>query len=252
MALLREIKNLIAFLTIIPVGMDQNCLVDAASNMHFFPLIGAFIGLLAGIFAWLLLNFFDALIVGTLTLGLTLLITGLHHADGLLDFGDGLMYQGSAEEKIKIMRDQQTGVGGFALGMVTFLTTALCIAKLSQNIIIQSLVICEASAKLAMVIIARLGKSANKGMNTPFIEAMHGKNRNCRLAAALLITLGLALALMRLAGVAVVSASIVSALIIVKISGRHFNGVTGDVFGACNELARLSSLLAIVVVVGWV
>lgn len=247
MALLREIKNLMAFLTIIPVGMDQNCLVDAAKNMHFFPLIGAFIGLLAGVFAWLLLNFLDALIVGILTLGLILLITGLHHADGLLDFGDGLMYQGSAEEKIKIMRDQQTGVGGFALGMITFLTTALCIAKLNQSIAVQGLVACEASAKLAMVIMARLGKSAQKGMNTLFIDAMHGKNRNIRLIAALLLTFSLASALMRLAGLAAASASIVTALIIVKISERHFNGVTGDVFGACNELARLSSLLAIVV-----
>lgn len=251
MALLREIKNLIAFLTIIPVGMDQNCLVDAANNVHFFPLIGALIGLLAGVFAWLLLNFFDALIVGILTLGLIFLITGLHHADGLLDFGDGLMYQGSAEEKIKVMRDQQTGVGGFALGMVTFLTTSLCIAKLSQNIVIQTLVTCEASAKLAMVIMARLGKSAHEGINTNFINAMHGKNRNGRLLVALLITFGLALVLMRLMGLAAVSASIVAALIIVKISERHFMGVTGDVFGACNELARLSSLLTVVVVAGW-
>ena len=50
--MLKEIKNLIAFLTIIPVGMDQNCLTDAAKYMPLFPLVGAFIGLLAGVFAW--------------------------------------------------------------------------------------------------------------------------------------------------------------------------------------------------------
>lgn len=251
MGLLREIRNLIAFLTIIPVGMDQKCLTDAANNMHFFPIIGAFIGLLAGISAWLLLKIFDTLIVGILTLGLILLITGLHHADGLLDFGDGLMYQGSAEEKIKVMRDQQTGVGGFALGTVTFLTETFCMAKLNHNIVIQSLVTCEASAKLAMVIAARLGKSAHKGMNTPFIEAMHGKNGNNRLIVALLITFGLASILMHLTGMAIMAASMLAALIIVKVSERHFNGITGDVFGACNELARLSSLLATVVMMGW-
>jgi len=250
--LIREIRNLIAFLTIIPVGMDENCLVDAANNMHFFPLIGAFIGLITGVFAWMLLKFFDALLVGILTLGLTSLVTGLHHADGLLDFGDGLMYQGSAEEKIKIMHDRQTGVGGFALGTITFLTTAFCIAKFNQSVVVQTLITCEASAKLAMVIVAWLGKSAHKGMNTYFINAMHDKNGNSRLTVALLITFSLASALMRLTGLVAVSASIVTALIITKISERHFNGVTGDVFGASNELARLCSLLMSAVMVQWV
>lgn len=251
MALLKEIKNLIAFLTMIPVGMDQDCLSDAANYMFLFPLIGVFIGLMAGIFAWSLLNFLDALTVGILTTGFILLITGLHHADGLLDFGDGLMYQGSPEEKIKIMHDQETGVGGFALGLVTFLTTAFCIAKLN-GIVIQSLVVCEASAKLAMVIMAWLGRSAHEGMNTYFVNAMHAAHRNIRLIAALSITFGIALLLMGMRGLITVIASIIAALVVVGVSNRHFKGLTGDVFGAGNELARLSSLLTIVAVVKWV
>jgi adenosylcobinamide-GDP ribazoletransferase len=247
----KQIKNLIAFLTIIPVGMDQECLTDAANYMFLFPLVGAFIGLLAGLFAWILLSILDALIVGVLTLGFILLITGLHHADGLLDFGDGLMYRGSPDEKIKIMHDQQTGVGGFGLGLVTFLTTAFCIAKLNRNFVIQSLVVCEASAKLAMILIAWLGESAHEGMNTYFVNAMHDRHRNIRLIAALSITFGVALPLMDMVGFIAVIASIVMALIVVEVSNRHFRGVTGDVFGAGNELARLSSLLAIVEAVRW-
>jgi adenosylcobinamide-GDP ribazoletransferase len=246
--MLREIKNLIAFLTIIPVGMDQNCIVDAAKIMYLFPLVGAFVGLLAGLFARLLCLFFEPLLVGALTLGFILLVTGLHHADGLLDFGDGLMYHGSAEEKIKIMRDQQTGVGGFALGFVTFTATALCIARLNQSIIIQGLITSETSAKLAMVIMAWLGKSAHEGMNKHFIQAMHGKRHNLRLAAALSITLCVVLPLMHFSGFAAVVTSIITALIITKVSNKHFNGLTGDVFGAGNEIARLSSLLTILVV----
>jgi len=49
------------------------------------------------------------------------------------------------------MHDQQTGVGGFTLGLVTFLITAICIAKLNQSFVIQSLIMSEASAKLTMV-----------------------------------------------------------------------------------------------------
>lgn len=250
--MLKEIKNLITFLTIIPIGMDPDCLTDAANYMYLFPLIGAFIGLLAGIFAWLLLNILDASIVGILTLGVILLITGLHHTDGLLDFGDGLMYQGPADKKIEIMHDQQTGAGGLALGLVTMLTTAFCIARLNQNLIVQSLITSETSAKLAMVVMARVGKSAHTGMNTYFINAMHGQHRNIRLLAALLIALGIALSLLSVVGFTVVIAGLAVALVLTAISNRHFKGVTGDVFGATNELTRLASLIAILVVIKWV
>lgn len=248
----REIKSLISFLTIIPVGMDQNTIIYAAKSIHLFPLIGAFIGLSAGALGWLLRHLFDPLLTGILTVGFLLLITGLHHADGLFDFGDGLMHKGSAEEKIRVMRDPHTGVGGFAIGLMVFLATIICIANLDQNLIIQSLVASEASAKLAMVIIARLGRSAQDGMNRFFIHAMHDRYWVIRLITALSIALCMALLLMRIImGLMVVIAGIVTASIIVKISERHFGGVTGDIFGAGNELARLSSLLAILVVAKW-
>jgi len=250
--MLKEIKNLIAFLTIIPVGMDSDCLTDAANYMYLFPVVGAFIGLLAGIFGWLLLNILDSLVVGILTLGFILLLTGLHHTDGLLDFGDGLMYQGLPEKKIEIMHDQQTGAGGLALGLVTILTTAFCIAQLTQNLIIQSLIICEASARLAMVLMAWVGKSAHEGMNTYFVNAMHSQYRNIRLMIALFIAFSIALSLLSIEGFIAIIAGLIVALVIVGISNRHFKGVTGDVFGAGNELARLSSLIAILVVVRWV
>ena len=250
--MLKEIKNLIAFLTIIPVSMDSDCLTDAANYMYLFPLVGVFIGLLAGILAWLLLNILAASIVGILTLGFILLITGLHHTDGLLDFGDGIMYQGPAEKKIEIMHDQQTGAGGLTLGLVTILTTTFCIAQLNQNFIIQSLIVSEVSAKLAMVVMAWVGRSAHKGMNTYFVNAMHGQYRNLRLMVAFFIAFSIALSLLSLVGFTAMMTGLAVALVTVGISNRHFKGVTGDVFGAGNELARLSSLIAILVVVRWV
>jgi len=249
--MIKELKNLIAFLTIIPVGMDPDFLVDAASYMYLFPVVGALIGLLVGLFAWLLFHVLSALIVGVLTLGFILLITGLHHTDGLLDFGDGVMYQGSPEKKIKIMHDQQTGAGGLALGLVTMLTTALCIAGLSMSLIIQSLIVSEVSAKLAMMIGAWVGKSAHEGMNTYFVNAMHGRYRNLRLITALTISFGIAVPLLWITGFAALITGLVTALIMVWVSNRHFRGVTGDVMGAMNELARMASLIMILAVVRW-
>jgi adenosylcobinamide-GDP ribazoletransferase len=250
--MLKEIKNLFSFLTTIPVSMDEDMLTDAAKSMFLFPLIGAFIGLLAGLFGWVTSQVLPSLVVGALVLGFLLLITGLHHTDGLLDFGDGVMAHGSPERKIEIMHDQLTGAGGLSLGIMTFLITAFSIAELDAGIIIQGLVVVEVSAKLSMVIGAWAGKAVHQGMSSSFLEAMHGKKGTARLIVALAISFGIAVPLLWLAGVVVVLAAIMTGLIMVGISHWHFKGVTGDVLGATNELTRMVSLITLLAVIVWV
>ena len=249
--MLKEVKNLLSFLTIIPLSMDKDCLTDAAKGMFLFPLVGAFIGLLAGLFGWVTSQFLPSLVVGALVLGLLLLITGLHHTDGLLDFGDGVMAQGSAERKIEIMHDQLTGAGGLSLGIITFLITAFSIAELNKGIIVQGIVVVEVSAKLSMVIGAWAGKAAHQGMSSSFLEAMHGKKGAARLIAALIISFGIAVPLLWLTGVVTLLAAILASLIMVGISHRHFKAVTGDVLGATNELTRMVSLITLLAAIRW-
>jgi adenosylcobinamide-GDP ribazoletransferase len=249
--LLKEIKNLFSFLTIIPVSMDKDLLTDCARAMFVFPLMGAFTGLLAGVFGWAISQFLPSLVVGALVLGVLLLITGLHHTDGLLDFGDGVMAHGSPERKIEIMHDQLTGAGGLCLGIMTYLITALCIAELDASVIIQSIVTVEVSAKLSMVIGAWAGKAVHEGMASSFLKAMHGWKGTARLVVALAIALGIALPLLWFAGAVTVLATVVASLVIVGISHRHFRGVTGDVLGASNELTRMVSLIVLIAVLGW-
>jgi len=251
--MLKELKNLFAFLTVLPLRMDMDCLVDSARFMFVFPLVGAFIGLLAGVFGWVASLFLPALVVGALALGLLLLLTGLHHTDGLLDFGDAVMYHGTAERKIEIMHDQLTGAGALGLGIMTYLVTALSIAELNAGFLIQGLIIVELSAKLSMVVGAWAGKAVHKGMNSTFLDAMHGKGGNARLAAALAVSFAVAVPLLWftnfMAGFMVVLSAVLTGLVMVAISHRHFKGVTGDVLGATNELTRMVALIVLLAMV---
>ncbi|MEM2099254.1 MAG: adenosylcobinamide-GDP ribazoletransferase [Candidatus Bathyarchaeia archaeon] len=250
--MLKEIKNLFSFLTSIPVAMDKDCLVDCARCMFLFPLVGAFVGLLAGLFAWVISWFLPSLVVGTLALAMLLLITGLHHMDGLLDFGDGVMAHGSAERKIEIMHDQFTGAGGLTLGIVTLLVTAFAIAELDAAVLVQSLVVAEALAKFAMVVATWAGKAGHKGMNSPFMDAMHGKGGSARLVVAFAFSFVVAVSLLWLAGLVCVFSAVIAGLVLVGVAHRHFNCVTGDVLGATNELVRMVVLVVLLAVIGWV
>jgi adenosylcobinamide-GDP ribazoletransferase len=89
-------------------------------------------------------------------------------------------------------------------------------------------------------------------MSTPFMEAMHGKNGNARLIAALAISFAVVIPLLWLAGILTVLMAIIASLVMVAIAHRHFKGVTGDVLGATNELTRMVSLIVLLAVIRWV
>ncbi len=245
----KEIKNLLAFLTVLPLRMDMDCLADSAKLMFLFPLVGALIGLLAGVFGWAASLILPGLVAGALALGLLLLLTGLHHTDGLLDFGDAVMYHGTAERKIEIMHDQFTGAGAIGLGVMTYLVTALAFGELGRTIsigsfavplIIPALVVIELSAKLSMVVGTWAGKAVHEGMNSPFMEIMHGRHGDAYLATALGLSVVVAFPLLWFAGLTTVLAAVFTGLVMVWVARRHFGGVTGDVLGATNELARMT------------
>jgi adenosylcobinamide-GDP ribazoletransferase len=247
LSLLSGLKNSLAFLTVIPVGMDEDGVDQAAKYMFSFPLLAAIIGFTAGAVAWLLHALLPSLVVGMLVLAFILLMTGAHHTDGLLDFGDAVMFRGSSEKKMQVMHDQNTGAGGLSLGILILLTTAFCVASLAPSVVIAAMTASEASAKFAMVFQACKGRSAEKGLNTPFVDAMHGKRGGARMAIALCLQLAISLVALRLVGVIVTVAALLSAAAMLMISNSQFKGITGDVMGATNEVTRLVSLLVILV-----
>jgi len=234
--------------------MDMDCLADSAKFMFLFPMVGGLIGLLAGVFGWAAAQILPGLVVGGLALGVLLLLTGLHHTDGLLDFGDAVMFHGTAERKIEIMHDQLTGAGALGLGIITYLVTAFAFAELRSGVLIQALVVIELSAKLSMVVGAWAGNAVHKGMSSTFLEAMHDKGGNARLAAALAISFGVAAPLLwfsglGLSGFVTVLAAVLAGLVMVAISHRHFKGVTGDVLGATNELTRMVAVVVLLAMI---
>jgi len=241
--------------------MDKNLLTDCAKHMWAFPLIGALLGLLAALFGWVTIQFLPSLVVGALSLALLLLLTGLHHTDGLLDFGDGVMVHGNAEKKIAVMHDQLTGAGAIGLTLMTYLVTAFAFAEFGRGIAIAGfyvplfvpgLIIVELCAKLSMVMVARIGKAVHQGMNSSFLEIMHSTGGNWRLIVAIVITFGITLPLMGWRGLFVVAAALLTGLVMVGVAHRNFNGVTGDVFGATNELTRMVCAVVLLAVIAWV
>jgi len=216
--------------------------------MHLFPVVGAGLGLCIGLLAKALLVFIpEDLIAATMTVALLYLVSGLHHIDGLLDFGDGLMLRGTPEEKIAAMRDKTTGAGGFGLGLMNTLLLIACLSATGADRIVPVMVVSELSAKLAMVAGAAAGKPAPDGIGAIFIRALRGRRGKSLLVVDVLFSAIIGILTLGMIGLLGVASALCASTVIVRLSHHCFGCVTGDVLGATNELARTCSLLFLVI-----
>src|SRR5208283_5104771 len=73
---IKTFRDLLSFLTIIPVGGKEDFIFTTAEHMYLFPIIGAFIGILAGAYflaASIIVHFFLGLVNTIVTLPVDLL-----------------------------------------------------------------------------------------------------------------------------------------------------------------------------------
>jgi len=239
--MLKEICSVFSFLTIFP-SSNAN-LETIAKYMYLFPIVGIVIGLLVGSFGFGLSFFLDPLLVSLLVVASIAIITGIHHADGLADFADGLMVKGSKDRKLKAMKDLSTGSAGI-VGIVLYLVGLIVTISLTSGFdLFRAILISEILAKFSMVLMASLGNSASLGSNSPFVKIMKDKKK---LAAAFIIMLIPVIVIGETTGLLMLGVTVTLTLFLLAISTRSFGGITGDVLGATNELTRLASLMVFV------
>lgn len=232
----------ISFLTIIPVPRSINTdLSIVAKNMHMFPIIGALIGLIVGMFSFAISPYLTSYLVGLLVTIATLLITGMHHADALADFADGLMAKGARELKRRIMSEPALGTAGTLSLIIYVVGLIIAIATFNSALkLLFSFISAEIIAKYVMVIIAAKSTPAWEGFSSPFTIAMKDKSK---IAFATIFTVASIIILTGFMGLIAIAVALILALIIRNVSYRSFGGITGDAFGASNEIARLSSII---------
>ena len=238
----KEIGSVFSFLTIFPSSTTS--LETIAKYMYVFPIVGIVIGILVGGFGFGLSLFLDdALLVSLLVVTSIAIITGIHHADGLADFADGLMVKGSKDKKLKAMKDVSTGSAGIVGIVLYFVGLIITISLTSGFDLFKAILISEILAKFSMVLMASLGKSASLGSNSPFIETM--KDRKKLLLAFIIMIIPVVI-FGETTGLVMLGITIAMTLFLLALSTRSFGGITGDVLGTSNELTRLASLMVFV------
>jgi len=138
------------------------------------------------------------------------------------------------------MREPSAGSAGVAALVLYLAGTVIALSMIGGYGLFRAIIVSEVIAKYVMVLQAHRGIAAWEGIGSPFTMEMKNKTK---FLAASAITVPIAYFVGGLAGLYALGAAVVIAFILLKVANRSFGGVSGDVFGASNEITRLSSLI---------
>jgi adenosylcobinamide-GDP ribazoletransferase len=244
--LLRDLKVALLFLTRLPVRVDGAVTMrDLAAAVYAFPLVGAVVGLLAGLAytaaGWLGLPPLPSALIAIATMILT---TGALHEDGLADTADGLGAGADRQRALAIMAD--SGIGSFgALALIfSVLARLIVLAPMWEaRQITAALVTAAMCSRATMPVVMLLQPSAK----ADGLAAGAGRPEPIRVMIGAFIAIAAAVSLLP-PGAAVtglLTAAMLSLLLAAWL-GRRLGGCTGDTLGAVQQTAEIAFLFAIV------
>ncbi|SFR36229.1 adenosylcobinamide-GDP ribazoletransferase [Halogeometricum limi] len=243
---LTALRGGVAFLTRLPVGADDAAWEAFRRTPLAFTLVGYLVGALA---ALPLLLPIPVPTAAALYLAMLYLLTGVTHADGLADAGDAAAVHGDPDRRLAVLKDSQTGVGGalaLSLSLVALGLGALGVAGTLPRTAFALALAAEVGAKTGMATLVCTGRAAHEGMGSALLSANDASNL-LPVAVSLLPLLLVAPVTGEAGVVAAALSPVAGAVLVGRWAENHLGGVSGDVFGAANELGRVVGLHAGVV-----
>ncbi len=242
------------FLTVLRLPSPKNeTAEDVGRSTVWFPAGGLIIGLILAGLNWLFNLFLPGLIANGLTIVSLVLITGAMHLDGLADTFDGLAGNKPAEERWKVMRDSRTGAFGMVAVVLLLVMKFLLLNTIPAGMTAPALVLMAVLGRWSMAYAISAFPYAHKeGLGKAFKDAA----TRGRLVIATVITVMLAVLLTWRAGLGYyyIAGLVLPLVVWLFVTGlalyfkTKFAGLTGDTYGAINEMAETGTLLACTVI----
>ena len=208
-----------------------------------FPVVGAGIGLAAGI-VYLILHAIGlpAAITGVVALAVGALLTGALHEDGLADTADGFGGGDSREQKLELMHDSRIGAYGvLALLLALGAKLGALVDLESIGLVLAGLVCSGAASRAVMPPLMRwLQPARNEGLG-----ASAGRPPGDAVFVGLCLAAVLSLVLLNWSGLIAFIIAGLGAYGMALLARRQIGGHTGDVLGATQQVADLLFLLTL-------
>lgn len=232
-----DLRATLVFLTRFPVEAGAG---DLARATRVFPVVGALVGLVGGIgYAVALELALPRLLAAALAVGLTILITGALHEDGLADSADGFGGGRDEASRLAIMKDSRTGAFGvLALGL-SLIARVAALSALGAGAGVAALIAAHALARGVLPMAMARGRLARE--DGLAVSAGRPRESDALLAAGLGALIGL-FALGFGAGLVPILATGLVAIGVMRFARRRIGGYTGDLLGTVEQLCEIAVL----------
>ena len=228
------------FLTIFPLARNLNWEPSDVSNSRaFYPAVGLLMGLLLVGIEEGSSQLFSPPMTAAFLVAAMVIITRALHLDGLMDICDGVFGGFSPERRLEIMKDSRVGAFGVAGGVVVLLlkyaafVTLLTIPEPGK---VWALLLFPAISRWTMVVLlGAFPYVRTHGLGSPF----HGSGTKVPTAIAGISILSAAILLGGFAGLGLLIGAMVMAWIMGLGMAKSLGGLTGDAYGATNEIIEM-------------
>ena len=231
------------FLTIIRLPWRRDVqLEELGRSTGYFPVIGLIIGLILVGLNWLFGLVLPSAVATALLIVSLAVISGALHLDGFVDTCDGIAGHKTVEARWKVMRDSRVGGFGIVGVVLLLLVKYVSLSSIPEPLLLTTLVLMPVVSRWAMVYAiftypyarpSGLGKAFKQGTSWP------------RFTMATLITVAVAVILAQLVGLGIMFLIWVITVVMAVYFKSKFSGLTGDNYGAINEVAEVAVLILI-------
>jgi len=238
---MRNLFAALGFLTILPVPASS--MKDLRASLAFFPVVG----LLLGLVLWGLDVAFDNVLTPPLTSALLLVsllvMTRGLHLEGFMDTCDGVLGGGTRQRRLEIMKDSHVGafalMGGISLVLLKW-TALLSLPSSGRS---WSLILFPALSRWSMMLaLVAFPYARSQGLGSAF----QGDQRTLSAFASGLIAIVAALLLAGFGGLVLFGLATLLAWLLGKGLALLLGGLTGDTYGAINEVTETAILITAV------
>jgi len=219
--------------------------------MAFFPLVGLVIAVFPAIFVLICYPFLSPILSSLIIVLIFIFVTRGLHLDGLADTVDGLSGGRDKKEILAIMRDSHIGSMGaialfFLISFKVILLNEIWVNADKVNLL-KAIFLFPAISRWALVSTAWLLPYARteEGLSTGWLGLGEVFANGVTIKEWLLSTcfaVFIAFFVLKFYALLFLPLIFLTSLLFIKYFRRRVGGVTGDVFGAINELIEVSSL----------
>ncbi len=241
------------FLTSIPLpGKREASPEELGRGTAYFPVVGLIIGLILAGLNWLLSLVLPPAVVSALLIVALVIITGALHLDGFVDTCDGIAGHKPVEDRWRVMRDSRAGAFGIVGVVLLLLVKYVSLDSTPPVFMTAVLIFMPVVSRWAMVYAIFVFSYARpSGLGTAFKQA----TRWPQFTAATIITLVMAAALFplfSLAGLLIIFGVWIITTALSFYLKHKFAGLTGDTYGAINEVAEVTVLVLAILLFNYI